>query len=173
MSPRGFAMESWEGARLSRWHPVLIQQQFPWQTGNYFEWDPEHTAVPVPLQQMPRERLAGHTYCQEHRLPWPLQTAYILHRGVCIGTTQRKILNLDLSFLTWWGKGSQSGIMYLQISWSHCEEAQLNGDVSKTLSLRSLRTPQQVEMPANSTFLWREIQGRERLFTNFMVLFLL
>lgn len=68
--------------------------------------DPDHTAVPVPLQQMPCEKLASHTYSQDHRSPWPVQTAYILHIGVCIGKTvtmyvptegnNPKILNLDL-----------------------------------------------------------------------------
>lgn len=30
--PRDPAMGFWNGARLSRWHPMLIQQQLPWQT---------------------------------------------------------------------------------------------------------------------------------------------
>lgn len=48
---------------------------------------PDPTAAPVPLQQMPWEKLASHTNSQHHRSPWPAQTAYILYIGVCIDTT--------------------------------------------------------------------------------------
>lgn len=44
--------------------------------------DLHYIAAPVPLQQMPCEKLASHTYSKDHRSPWLIQTAYILH--VCV-----------------------------------------------------------------------------------------
>lgn len=64
---------------------------------------PDHTAVPVPLQQKVKSWQSTHI---GHRSPWPLQTTHILHRGetvtTCVHTegNNPKILNLDLGFLT-------------------------------------------------------------------------
>lgn len=94
--------------------------------------DPDHTAGPVPLQQMPHEKLASHTYCQDHRSPQPVQTVFILHRGVCKGETVSMGVHTEgnnpdkdseprsVIFYLMRERGTP-GTMYLQISSSHCE----------------------------------------------------
>lgn len=75
--------------------------------------DLDYIAAPAPLQQMPCEKLASHTYSKDHRSPWPIQTAYIPHVYIYVCKTvnrvcthreifQTKILKLDLWFFTFW-----------------------------------------------------------------------
>lgn len=52
-------------------------------------------AGPVPLQQMPCGKLASHTHSQDHRSPWPAQTAIILHRAVCMGKTVTRCVHTE------------------------------------------------------------------------------
>lgn len=170
MSPWGFAMGSWDGARLSRWHWGLIQAQFPWQTGNSLGgWD--HTAGPVPLQQMPRGKLASHSQ------PGPQVT---LASSNCIYSAQSCVHGWKCGYHGCAHRGNnpkqrfwkifRSGIFDLMRERgairhnaptdhsSHCEEAQWDGDASKNLSPEDTTTGWN---PANSTFLWRETQGGE------------
>lgn len=53
--------------------------------------NPHYIAASVPLQLMPYEKLASHTYSKDHRSPWLIQTAYIPHACVYICKTVNRV----------------------------------------------------------------------------------